>query len=131
MQQVFHGFKIELISWCLSLPSYSTKTNDMNHLASVHPIAAPLTGEVSTASTLPPRRNQSLPCGDTPPPGFISLADETRHTVDTACAAYHLGRKAQTLRIWACRQLGGITPVRCYGRLAWPVADLRRMVGMV
>lgn len=32
--------------------------------------------------------------------GFTSLEFERRTHVDTACAAYHLGRKPQTLRVW-------------------------------
>jgi len=60
-------------------------------------------------------------------PIYPSLASETREHVDTACAAYHLGRKAQTLRAWACHENGPLRPVRIHGRLAWAVADLRRI----
>jgi hypothetical protein len=59
---------------------------------------------------------------------YPSLASETRENVDTACAAYHLGRKVQTLRKWACYEDGPLRPVRLHGRLAWAVTDLRRLV---
>jgi hypothetical protein len=58
---------------------------------------------------------------------YSSLASETREHVDTACAAYHLGRKVQTLRKWACYENGPVRPIRIHGRLAWAVTDLRRL----
>lgn len=61
-------------------------------------------------------------------PAFVSLAAETRTTVDTATAAYHLNRRPQTLRGWACHEGGPLRPVRVHGRLAWPVAELRRVL---
>lgn len=54
---------------------------------------------------------------------------ETRTVVDTATAAFHLNRRPQTLRVWACYEDGPIRPIRVNGRLAWPVADLRRLLG--
>lgn len=60
---------------------------------------------------------------------YPSLVSETRGYVDTACAAYHLGRKAQTLRAWACYENGPLRPIRINGRLAWAVADLLRLEG--
>ena len=62
---------------------------------------------------------------------YVSLAAETRAAVDTACAAYHLNRQPQTLRGWACLENGPLRPVRVHGRLAWPVAELRRVLGVV
>ena len=62
---------------------------------------------------------------------FVALDHETRTAVDTATAAYHLNRRPQTLRIWAMRD--GTGPIRCFrinGRLAWPVAELRRVLGV-
>ena len=61
---------------------------------------------------------------------FVSLASETRTAVDTATAAYHLNRQPQTLRGWACLENGPLRPVRVHGRLAWPVAELRRVLGV-
>jgi len=63
-------------------------------------------------------------------PAFVSLASETRAAVDTATAAYHLNRQPQTLRGWACLESGPLRPVRVHGRLAWPVAELRRVLGV-
>jgi hypothetical protein len=59
---------------------------------------------------------------------FTSLELERRTHVDTACAAYHLGRKPQTLRAWASSENGPLRPVRVNGRLAWPVAEIRRVL---
>ncbi len=54
----------------------------------------------------------------------------TRPTVDTAAAAYYLNRRPHTLRCWAVSQNGTISPIRISGRLAWPVAELRRILGV-
>ena len=61
--------------------------------------------------------------------GFMPLELERRTHVDTACAAYHLGRKPQTLRVWASAENGPLRPVRVNGRLAWPVEAIRRILG--
>ena len=61
---------------------------------------------------------------------YVPLADESRAAVDTACAAYHLTRAQQTLRIWACKENGPIRPIRVNGRLAWKTADLRKLLGV-
>jgi hypothetical protein len=61
---------------------------------------------------------------------FPSVRDEKRTHVGTACAAYWLGRKQQTLRGWACFEDGPIRPVRINGRLAWPVDEIRRLMGV-
>jgi hypothetical protein len=60
---------------------------------------------------------------------FPSLDSEVRAAVPTDCAAFHLGRRPQTLRGWACREDGPLRPLRIHGRLAWPVGELRRLVG--
>lgn len=59
-----------------------------------------------------------------------SLEVETRSALPTSDAAFHLSRADQTLRIWACKDNGPIRPIRVNGRLAWPVADLRRILGV-
>lgn len=63
-------------------------------------------------------------------PGYVSLTCETRAAVDTATAAFHLNRQPQTLRGWACKEDGPLRPLRVHGRLAWPVAELRRVLGV-
>ena len=59
---------------------------------------------------------------------YTSLVRETRTVIDTNEAAFHLGRKPQTLRKWACHEDGPLRPVRIMGRLAWNVADITRIV---
>lgn len=58
------------------------------------------------------------------------LAQETRATIPTAEAARHLNRAPQTLLLWSCRQTGPIRPLRVAGRLAWSVADIKRVLGV-
>lgn len=62
------------------------------------------------------------------PAGAIPLDHETRSALPTREAAHHLNRKVQTLHIWACKESGPIRPVRVNGRLAWLVADIRRVL---
>lgn len=88
---------------------------DVRHL---HDEVATLRGQLAQQIAAPPTVSCLL---------YPSLTSEIREHVDTACAAYHLGRKAQTLRAWACYENGPIRPVRIHGRLAWAVADLRRL----
>lgn len=68
--------------------------------------------------------------GATPAAWFTPLEQENRPTVDTAAAAYYLNRRPQTLRGWACLEVGPIRPVRVHGRLAWPVAGIREVLGV-
>ena len=63
-------------------------------------------------------------------PAFVSLDRETRAGVDTDCAAYHLNREPQTLRVWACKENGPLRPRRINGRLMWRTADLRKLCGV-
>ncbi len=60
----------------------------------------------------------------------VSLAHETRAALPTTEAAYHLNRAQQTLRLWAMREDGPLRPMRINGRLAWPVSELRRVLGV-
>ena len=62
---------------------------------------------------------------------FPPLESVTRPTVDTAAAAYYLNRRPQTLRTWAMNSGTGPVPcIRINGRLAWPVSELRRVLGV-
>jgi hypothetical protein len=63
------------------------------------------------------------------PPSITPLAQEARVALPTAEAARHLNREPQTLRKWACLENGPIKPARVNGRLAWPVAELRKLTG--
>lgn len=59
-----------------------------------------------------------------------ALEQQTKSAVDTATAAFYLNRRPQTLRIWACAENGPIRPLRINGRLAWPVSELRSLLGV-
>ncbi len=66
----------------------------------------------------------------TEPQQFPPLQLVTRPTVPTEQAAYYLNRRPQTLRGHACKDNGPIRPLRINGRLAWPVSELRRVLGV-
>lgn len=59
---------------------------------------------------------------------YTALERENRTVIDTNEAAFHLGRKPQTLRKWAQYCSGPILPVRIMGRLSWNVAEIKRIV---
>lgn len=61
-------------------------------------------------------------------PAVIPLDQESRTALPTREAAHHLNRKMQTLHIWACKENGPIRPTRINGRLAWLVADIKRVL---
>lgn len=58
------------------------------------------------------------------------ITEETRATVSTREAAFHLSRQFQTLHTWAAYGKGPIQPIRVNGRLAWPVAAIKRVLGV-
>ena len=58
----------------------------------------------------------------------VPLDRETRSALPTPEAAFHLNRAQQTLRLWAMRENGPLRPIRVNGRLAWPVAEIRRIL---
>lgn len=60
---------------------------------------------------------------------FPPLELVTKPAVNTEAAAHYLNRRPQTLRIWAMRD-HPIRPLRINGRLAWPVAELKRVLGV-
>lgn len=59
---------------------------------------------------------------------FVPLDAELRTSVETAAAARHLSRTEQCLRLWAARQNGPLQPIKIGGRLAWSVADIKRLL---
>ncbi len=62
-------------------------------------------------------------------PQFTKLELVTRPTVTTEEAAHYLNRKPQTLLSWASTEpKGAIKPRRIMGRLAWPTADIRKLL---
>lgn len=66
------------------------------------------------------------------PPDFVPLHLETRTHVSTAVMCRHLSRQPQTARGWASAGTHppGLRPVRCNGRLAWPVDGIRAALGV-
>jgi hypothetical protein len=64
--------------------------------------------------------------GDKYPP----LQGITRSHVSTEEAGFYLNRRPQTLRIWACLENGPLRPIRIHGRLAWPVEEIKRVLGV-
>jgi len=66
------------------------------------------------------------------PADFVPLNLETRTHVSTAVLCHHLGRKEQTARGWASAETypPGLKPLRVMGRLAWPVAGIRAVLGV-
>lgn len=58
------------------------------------------------------------------------LALETRSALPTPEAAFHLNRAQQTLRLWAMRNDGPVKCLRIHGRLAWPVAEIKALMGV-
>lgn len=66
------------------------------------------------------------------PADFVPLHLETRTHVSTAVLCRHLNRKEQTARGWASAETypPGLRPLRVMGRLAWPVAGIRRALGV-
>lgn len=61
-------------------------------------------------------------------PSGLAATAGTRDTLSTQEAAAVINRRPQTLRKWACLESGPIRPVRIYGRLAWKVEDLARLL---
>ena len=62
---------------------------------------------------------------------FPPLEQEQRPAVPTSAAAFYLNRAQRTLRGWATdAEAGPIQPRRINGRLAWPVAEIKRAIGV-
>lgn len=61
---------------------------------------------------------------------YPPLDRELRTHIDTSTAAYYLNRSPQTLRIWASYENGPIKPIRINKRLAWPVNDIKNILGI-
>ena len=59
----------------------------------------------------------------------VPLERETRTALPTNEAAFHLNRAQQTMRLWAMRG-GPLRPIRINGRLAWPVAEIKALMGV-
>ena len=66
----------------------------------------------------------------TEPRQFPDLLTEKRPAVETATAAHWLLKRPQTLRGWACFENGPLRPIRINGRLAWPTAAIKQLLGV-
>ncbi len=66
------------------------------------------------------------------PADFLPLHLETRTHVPTAVAGWHLLLQQQTLRAHACAETYDprLKPVRAHGRLLWPVAGIKSVLGV-
>lgn len=62
---------------------------------------------------------------------FPPLEQVTSPTVTTNAAAHYLNRRPQSLRAWACLESGPLRPTRINGRLAWSVAEIKALTGVV
>lgn len=58
------------------------------------------------------------------------LATESRQFVGTAQAALYLDRSPRSLAYWADKLDSPLKPVRILGRLAWPVREIRAVMGV-
>lgn len=74
----------------------------------------------------------AAPLSPTALPRFTPLERETRTHVDTETMCWHLGFAQQTARLWACKETypEGLRPIRVNGRLKWPVAGIRKTLGV-
>ena len=66
------------------------------------------------------------------PADFVPLHQETRSHVSTAVTGWHLLLQQQTLRAQACAESYDprLKPVRHAGRLLWPVAGIKAILGV-
>lgn len=85
------------------------------------PHPAPLGGDSQHSSAT---RSAATTAQTWPPLELVN-----RPTIPTEQAAFYLCRRPQTLRGWACNEDGPLRPVRIHGRLAWPVAAIRALLG--
>jgi len=61
---------------------------------------------------------------------FIPLNQEVRTHISTREAAFHLNRRDQTLRKWASLGVGLVEPIHVGNRLAWPVREIKKILGL-
>ena len=70
-------------------------------------------------------RHKPLLAEQFPPLEFV-----TKPNLTTAELAHYLDRKPQTLRNWACHEIGPLRPKRIHGILAWSTAETKALVGV-
>jgi hypothetical protein len=66
------------------------------------------------------------------PADFVPLHLETRTHVNTRVLCAHFDRKVQTVLGWASAETypEGLKPIRINGRLGWPVAGIKALLGV-
>ena len=87
-------------------------------------------GQATPAATTSTTHSASTRSAATDAQQFPPLELVNRPTVPTEQAAHYLQRRPQTLRGWACKEDGPLRPVRIHGRLGWPVAAIRQLLGV-
>lgn len=87
---------------------------------------------MQTATHLSTETRRGTTAPTAAPADFVPLHLESRTHVSTAVLCRHLNRKEQTARGWASAETfpEGLRPLRVNGRLAWPVAGVRRVLGV-
>jgi hypothetical protein len=68
--------------------------------------------------------------GETAAATYPPLERVTKPTLTTAEYAHYLNIKPQTARIHACKENGPIRPRRVNGRLHWPTAETKTLLGV-
>ena len=66
------------------------------------------------------------------PLDFVPIEQETRSHVSTRVLCVHVNRKVQTVLGWASAETypAGLKPIRVLGRLGWPVAGIKALLGV-
>jgi hypothetical protein len=67
---------------------------------------------------------------NTSPTELPPIELQTKPILTTEEAAHYMNRAVQTLRIWACKKTGPITPIRMGGPLGWKTSEVRKLVGV-
>lgn len=61
---------------------------------------------------------------------FPAITDESRPYVETKQASHYLTLADCTLRDWSRRGTGPIKPRKFGRKLLWPMADIRKLLGL-
>lgn len=61
---------------------------------------------------------------------FPALETVKKPALTTSEAAHYTNRACQTLRLWASTEAGPVRPLRVNGRLAWPTAEIKKLLGV-
>ncbi len=88
--------------------------------------------ELATYPSAAPLAHWEKKTHRTVPIEFVPLHLEIRTHVDTETMCWHVGFAQQTARLWACKETypEGLRPIRVNGRLKWPVAGIRKILGV-